>query len=92
LSETIEVVGHIPQQHVASVIPVATAKEAVHWFQKEHPGACVEKIDGAFVVGICEGCEIPLFENDDYMYLAEENIHFCMACKLKKEDLDESCS
>lgn len=87
MSATIEVVGHIPQRSVASNVPAATPKEAVAGFKKEHPDACVEKVNGDFIVGICEGCETPLFDEDDYVYLAEESIHFCKACKPKKEDV-----
>ena len=63
-------------------------KEAVDKFRARYPKAFVESIDGEMVRGTCEGCLVPIMEEEtEYVYLAEESLYFHKKCV---EDKDES--
>jgi hypothetical protein len=74
--------GSIPPQEAEETIEAATLKQAVHKYKQQHPQARIEEINDEEVVGLCEGCGVPIREYTDqgYSFSPEDSIVLCANC------------
>jgi len=60
------ITGVIPQKEVYFPTKETDLKKAVAKFYDQNHDAEITSIDGRNVVGICEECELPIFEDESY--------------------------
>lgn len=63
--------GYIPQREVKHEAKTDSLKKAVGAFQRKFPMARIEAVDDKFVEGICESCEMPILEGEEYRHDSE---------------------
>lgn len=74
MSKDVEISGH--KHEFGGDEYAGPLKKAIASFRRDYPGFTIDTIDDKWVIGWCEDCGCPLFEDSDY-HESEDGIMWC---------------
>jgi hypothetical protein len=66
--ERMKITGCIPQAKFEYEVKSTSLRIAVNQFQSDYPDAEITLVDGKEVVDICESCDLPILDGEQYWH------------------------